>query len=207
MKNFFKSNWLIIVVGLVCALVAAGATFFVTNTAIQESKASALKMAEELKAAGAALVNANTEMAASKEALEKEKALNADLKKMMAAVDVELESLRSSVNAMTLAAAKAVKPKEAKPQEAPHQTRPVKPVAAPVGQRDNHPKPRKEKSTKDKLTVLQNLQADMNKRDNELRERQKKLDEAMSKLATEKRKVILQNSEYRWPHDAVSENK
>lgn len=207
MKNFFKSNLLTIVIGLVCALVAAGATFFVTNTAIQESKASALKMAEELKTAGAVLVNANTEMAATKEALEKEKALNADLKKMMAAVDVELESLRSSVNAMTLAAAKTVKPKEVKSQEAKPQTKPVRPVVASAGQRENHPKPRKEKPIKDKLTVLQNLQADMNKRDSELRERQKKLDEAMSKLATEKRKVILQNSEYRWPHDAVSENK
>ena len=202
MKNFFKSNWLIIVVGLVCASVAAGATFFVANTAVQENKASALKMAEELKTAGALLVNANTEMAATKEALEKEKALNADLKKMMAAVDVELESLRSSVNAMTLAAAKTTKPKEAKPKEAKPQTKPVRAVAASAGQRERHSKP-----GKDKLTVLQNLQADMNKRDSELREKQKKLDEALNKLAAEKRKVILQNAEYRWPHDPVSENK
>jgi uncharacterized membrane protein YraQ (UPF0718 family) len=187
MKDFFKANWLAIAICLVYTLIAAGVAVYFVKSSAQESKAALLKVTEELKIANDSLEKSNTELTTTKEDLDKEKALTGDQKKMMAESNDELEKLRGSLKAATVIAAKTAKPNTRSGS------------ALPVCQES--------KANRDKLTALKKLQADINRRDGELREKQKKLDETMNKLADEKRKLIMQNSEYRWPHNTAPMSK
>lgn len=192
MKDFFKSNWIAITICLVCALLATGGAIFFVKKAAQESHAASLKAAEELQAAGAAVEKANAEVVTIKEAWEKEKSLNGDLKKMVAEADSELDKLRNSLKTIATSAAKTPKPTTPKPTVA----------KAPVSTSTPECRPSAPAFSQNKIRALQNLQADMNRRDKELKEKQKRLDEIAENVAREKRKVTLQNTEYRWPHDA-----
>lgn len=189
MPNFLKTNLIAIVVCLVCTLIAAGAAVYFVKQATQESKAAAVKMAEELKVAEASLAKSNTEAASLKEALDKEQALNAELKKAMAESELELEQLRGSLRAATSAASRISKANTAKTQRS-------------SGCREGTAK-----SSKERLSALQKKEAEILSRENELKEKQRKLDESQNKHAAEKRKLMLQNSEYRWPHAAEPANK
>lgn len=193
MKNFFKSNWIAITVCLVCALAATGGAMFFVKKSAQDHHAASLKSAEDLQAAAISLEKANAETAIIKEAWEKEKALNGDLKKMIADADSELDKLRNSLKTIASSgASKTPKPAVARPPAV---------AAAPEC------RPAEAKFSPNKIRALQNLQADLNRRDKDLKEKQKRLDEAMENVAREKRKVTLQNSEYRWPHDAEAARK
>jgi len=189
MPNPLKAHWIPITVCLVCSLIAAGAAVYFVKQATQESKAAAVKMTEELKSAEASLAKSNSEAASFKEALDKEQAINTDLKKAMAEAELELEQLRGSLRAATSAAARISKASTAKTQQ-------------PSGCREGTAK-----SGKAQLSALQKKEAEILSRENELKEKQKKLDETQNKLAAEKRKLMLQNSEYRWPHPAEPANK
>lgn len=189
MNNFFKANWIAITVCLVYSLLATGGAVFLVKKSAQENQAASLKAAEQLQTAEASLERANAEAAKAKEAWEKEKALNDNLKKIIAEAEMELEKLRISLKTATTGGAKS---KVAKP-----------PTSAAA---QNCP-PSDSKFSKNKIRALQNLQLDVRRRDKELKEKQKKLDEAMENVAREKRKVTLQNTEYRWPHPAEPEKK
>ncbi|MFA7242931.1 MAG: hypothetical protein WC091_22725 [Sulfuricellaceae bacterium] len=191
MNNFFKSNRIAIAICLVYSLLATGGAAFFIKKSAREHHAASLIAAEKLLAAGASLEQANAEVAKSKEALEKEKALNENLKKMIAENDTELEQLRNTVKTMTASGAKASKSHLAKAPAS---------VAPPVSATPPDCRPSEPKFSKSKIRALQNLQFDIRKRDKELKEKQRKLDEAAESMAREKRKLILQNSEYRWPH-------
>ena len=194
MKNFLKSNWIAITICLVWALLVAGGAFVIIKKSAQEFHADSLKAAGELQTVTAALEKANADAAIVKEAWDKEKALNGDLKKMVAETESELDKLRNSLKAMALNTAK-----------------PSKPVAvaakAPPSTATPECRPSDSTFSKNKVRALQKLQADVNRRDRELKEKQKKMDETMDNVAREKRKLILQNTEYRWPHDAVDPGK
>lgn len=193
MNNFFKANWIAITVCLVYSLLATGGAAFLVKKSAQENHAASLKAAEELQAAGASLEKANAELAKTKEAWDKEKALNDNLKKIIAEAEMELEKLRISLKTVTTGgASKTSKLKVAKtPTSATTQNCPAS----------------DSKFSKNKIRALQNLQLDVRRRDRELKEKQKKLEEAMDNVAREKRKVTLQNTEYRWPHPAEPEKK
>ena len=182
MPNFLKTHWLTLTVGLVCTSVSGAAAFYFVKQTAQESKAVVLKMEETLKASEESLAKSSAETASFKEALSKEKAHPADLKNTMAETETELEQLRGSLKATTLAAAKLSKAKPAKPQSVCHDAN--------------------SKISKERLSALQSQEAELHRRENEFREKQKKLDDALNKLAAEKRKLQLQNTEYRWPHNA-----
>jgi predicted solute-binding protein len=98
---------------------------------------------------------------------------------------------------MTSAASKAAKPQAAKTQ--------TPPVVASTACREKNAAA--EKDIKNQQHALQAFQADVYKRDSELRERQKQLDEALTKLAEEKRKLERERAEYRWPHNGNQSNK
>lgn len=195
MKNFFKSNWIAITVCLVWALLATGGAIFFIKKSAQEHHAASLKMAEELQTTGAALEKAGADAAITKAAWDKEKALNEDLKKMVAEADTELEKLRNTLKTMASSPAKASKPTTTAAATATAAKAPASAATPDCRTNDS-------KFSKSKIKALQNYQADMHRRDKELKEKQQKLDEAMDHVAREKRKLILQNSEYRWPHDA-----
>lgn len=192
MNNFFKSNRIAIAVCLVYSLLATGGAVFFIKKAAQENYAASMKSAEKLMAAGASLEQANAEVAKSKDALDKEKALNENLKKMLAESDSELEKLRSSLKTMTAGSAKPSKSHAAK---TPASDTP------PTSATQPDCRPSEPRFSKNKIRALQNLQLDIRKRDKELKEKQKKMDEAAENMAREKRKLILQNTEYRWPHN------
>lgn len=196
MRTFLKTHWLTITICLAVSLIASGAAFYFVHSTVQDNKAASLKMAEELKTAKTSLMNALTETTMTKGALGKEKTINADLKKAMATCEKELESLRSSLETSTQALLKMQKPKADKPQ-----VRADKPQTRPISTPSKCPESDSGPS-KDQLSALQNLQADVYRRDNELRERQKKLDDDLNKLAAERQKLMLDKSEYRWPHNA-----
>lgn len=197
MLAFFRSRWLAITIGLVSTLVASGAAYYFASLTAHENEAALLKMTEELKTAKGALEKYGTEAAKATAALDKEKALNADLKKMVATAEQERNSLRSSLETMTVTAAKAVKPKAA--------TVKMTPVAATTTCRDKNAAA--EKDIKNQMHALQAFQADVYRRDSELRERQKQLDETLARLAEEKRKLEREKAEYRWPHNGSQGNK
>lgn len=153
-------------------------------------------MKEELDSTKAALETSTQAAIKNKAAWDKEKALNAELKKAMAASDKELENLRASLEHMTQAAAKDLKAKTVKAD-----VQKVKVVSA---------KPTCPKSEpgvgKEQLRALQDFQADLYRRESELRDEAKKIEEERSKLASEKRKLDLDKSEYRWPHNGGTAN-
>jgi DNA repair exonuclease SbcCD ATPase subunit len=191
MLTFLRSHWLAIAICLVYTLIATGTAYYFASSATHENQAAFLKVAEELKTAKGTLEKSNTEAAKAKEALDKEKGLNADLKKMLAEAEQEREGLRNALETMTLTAAKAAKPQAVK-TKAP-------PVVASTACLEKNVAA--EKDIKNQLQALQAFQADVYKRDSELRERQKQLNEALSKLAEEKRKLERERAEYRWPHN------
>lgn len=197
MLTFFRSHWLVIAICLVYTLIATGAAYYFASSATHENQAAFLKVTEELKTAKGTLEKSNMEAAKTKGALAKEKLLNADLKKMLATTEQQRESLHSSLETMTLAATKATKPQAAKTR-----TPPV--VASTACPEKN---PAAEKDIKNQLQALQAFQADVYKRDSELRERQKQLDEALTKLTEEKRKLERERAEYRWPHNGNQTSK
>lgn len=195
MKNFFKSNWIAITACLVSLLLATGGAIFFVKKSTQEHQAASLKAAEELQTAGASLEKANTEVAAIKAALDKEKALNDNLKKIISETEMELEKVRTSLKTM------AASPSSAKASKQAAEKLAAAPPPANAAAQDC--RANASNFSKNKIRALQNLQVDMRRRDSELKEKQKKLDEAMENLSREKRKVTLQNSEYRWPHNAT----
>ena len=159
MNNFFKSNWIAITICLVFALATTGGAVFSINKSTQKHHAAAAKTAAELLEASASLEMAKMEVTKNKNALDKEKALNESLKKMVAETDSELEKLRNLLKTMTPATAKTSKPNAVNPSAnvAPPDCRPTEP-----------------KFTQNKIRALQNLQLDIRKRDKELKEKQKK---------------------------------
>ena len=189
MPNFLKTYSITIAICVVISLIATGAAVYFVKQAAQTSKAASIKLAEELKASETALGKSNTEVASLKGALDKETALNAELKKSMADSDTELQQLRGSLKAATMASAKLANSRIAKTRSS------------------SSCRESTSKSSKDRLSALQKLEADLHRRENELKERQRKLDETVNKLAAEKRKLLLQNSEYRWPHPPEQGNK
>lgn len=197
MLAFFRSRWLAITIGLVSTLVASGAAYYFASLTAHENEAALLKMTEELKTAKGALEKYGTEAAKATAALDKEKALNADLKKMVAAAEQERNSLRSSLETMTVTATKAAKSKAV--------TVKMPPVSATTACRDKNTAA--EKDIKNQMHALQAFQADVYRRDNELRERQKQLDDTLARLAEEKRKLEREKAEYRWPHNGSQGNK
>ena len=197
MLTFFRTHWLVITICLVYTLLATGAAYYFASSAAQENKAALLKVTEELKTAKETLEKSSAEAAKDKVALDKEKALNADLKKMLAAAEQERESLRSSLETMTLAASKAAKPQPS--------TAKTQPVAASTACRDKNAAA--EKDLKNQQSALQAFKADVYKRDSELRERQKQLDETLAKIAEERRKLERDRADYRWPHNGSQSNK
>lgn len=200
MPTFFRTHWLVITICLVYTLVATGVAYYFVSSAAHKDEAALLKAGEELKTAKGTLEKSSAEAAKTKGALDKEKALNADLKKMLATAEQERESLRSSIETMTVAAAKAEKPQAA----AKAKTK-IPPVVASTACREKDSAA--EKDIQNKLRELQAFQADVYKRDSELRERQKQLDEARVKLADEKSKLEQGRAEYRWPHNGKQSNK
>lgn len=196
MRTFLKTHWLTITICLVVSLIASGAAFYFVHAAGQENKASSLKMAEDLKTAMASLANANLSLTKIKVERDKEKAINADLKKAMAASEKEIESLRSSLETSTQALLKAPKPKADKPLVGAEKPQ-ARPASTPQKCRESD-----SGTGKEQLSALQNLQADIYRQENELREKQKKLDADLNKLAAERQKLMLDKSEYRWPHNA-----
>lgn len=215
MNNIFKEHRVAIAVCLVYGMLATGGAVFFIKKAAQENIAASMKSAEKLQAAGASLDQANAETAKYKESLEKEKALNENLKKLIAESDAELEKLRDSIKTMTAATGKQTKPKAA-PSAAAHAESPTTHADSPTARATPPPAAHAERPptnvaspncrtveprfSKNKIRALQNLQVDIRKRDKELKEKQNKLDEAAEHMAREKRKLILQNEEYRWPH-------
>jgi len=197
MLTFFRSHWLVITICLVYTLIATGAAYYFASSAVHKNQASFMKVAEELKITKGTLEKSNMEAAKTKGALNKERALSADLNKMLAAAEQERASLHSSLETMTIAATKAEKPLAAKPK--------TPPVAASTACREKNSAA--EKDIKNQLQGLQAFQADVYKRDSELRERQRQLDEALTKLAEEKRKLERERAEYRWPHNGNQSTK
>lgn len=197
MPTFFRTHWLAITICLVYTLIATGVAYYFVSSAAHENVAAHLKAEEEIKAAKSTLEKSSVEAAKTKGALDKEKALNAELKKMLAATEQERENLRSSLETMTLASSKAAKPQVTKAKTSP--------VVALTACKEKTSAA--EKDIQNQLRALQALQADVYKRDNELRERQKQLDETLAKLAEEKRKLERARAEYRWPHNGTQSNK
>lgn len=189
MRTFLKTHWLTITICLVYSLIASGVAGYFVYSSAQANKVSSLKMAEELKTAKLSLENANMEVSKIKAARDKEKTINTDLKRAMATSEKEIESLRNSLESSTQALLKIPKPKTAQPQ--------ARPVKVQTNCRESN-----SDTSKEQLSALRNLQADIYRQESELRERQKKLDDDMNKLATERDKMMQQKSEYRWPHAA-----
>jgi len=200
MNNLIKEHRATIAICLVFGMLATGGAFFFIKKAAQENVAASIKSAEKLQAASASLDLANAETAKYKESLEKEQALNENLKKLIAESDAELEKLRDSIKTMTAPSGKQAKAKAA-PSPAAHAESPKANTEHPPTQ-VAPPKCRtvEPRFSKNKIRALQNLQVDIRRRDKELKEKQNKLDETAEQMAREKRKLILQNEEYRWPH-------
>lgn len=192
MPTFFRTHWLTITTCLVYTLIATGVSYYFVSSAAHEGEAALQKAEEEITTAKATLEKFSMDAAKAKGALDKEKALNAELKKILAATEQEREGLRGSLETMTLASSKAAKTK-------------TSPVAASTACRDKTAAA--EKDLQNKQRALQALQADVYKRDSELRERQKQLDETLARLAEEKRKLERARAEYRWPHNGTQNNK
>lgn len=197
MLTFFRTHWLVITICLVYTLLATGAAYYFASSAAHENKAALSKVAEELKAAKETLEKSSADAAKNKVALDKEKVLNADLKKMLTAAELERENLRSSLDVMNLAASKAAKPQPG--------TAKTQPAAASTACRDKNAAA--EKDLKNQQSALQAFKADVYKRDSELRERQKQLDETLTKIAEERRKLERERADYRWPHNGSQSNK
>ena len=197
MPTFFRTHWLAITICLVYTLIATGVAYYFASSAVHKNGAVLLKAEEELKTAKDSLGKSSLGETKAKVALDKEKALNAELKKMLTATEQERESLRSSLETMTQASNKPAKPQATKTSAAP--------VAVSTACRDKTAAA--EKDIQNQLRALQALQADVYKRDSELRERQKQLDETLAKLAEEKRKLERARAEYRWPHNGTQSNK
>lgn len=193
-----KTHWRIIAAFFAVILVGTGVAYYFIHAAAQGSEAALAQMKEELDSAKAALETSTQAAIKSKAAWDKEKALNAELKKTMATSDQELQNLRASLEHMTQAAAaakeskaKAVKPTVQKVQVASSKT--------------NCPKS-EPGTNKEQMRALQDFQADLYRRESELRDEAKKLAEERSKLANDKRKLDLDKSEYRWPHNGETGN-
>jgi septal ring factor EnvC (AmiA/AmiB activator) len=197
MLTFFRTHWLVITICLVYTLLATGAAYYFASSAAHENKAAQLKMTEELKAAKETQEKSSTEAVKAKAALDKEKALNTNLKKMLTAAEQERESLRASLETMTLAATKTAKP----------QPRAAKATPAPASTACRDKNAAAEKDLKNQQNALQAFKADVYKRDNELRERQKQLDETLAKIAEERRKIERDRADYRWPHNGSQTTK
>ena len=197
MLTFFRTHWLVITICLVYTLLASGAAYYFASSAAHENKAALLKVTEELKTAKETQEKSSLEAAKSKAALDKEKALNANLKKMLTAAEQERDNLRNSLETMTAAASKV-----AKPQPAAAKT---PPAAASTACREKNAAA--EKDLKNQQNALQAFKTDVYKRDAELRERQKQLDETLAKIAEERRKLERDRADYRWPHNGSQGNK
>lgn len=197
MPTFFRTHWLAITICLVYTLIATGVAYYFVSSAAHQGEAALLKAEEELKTTKDTLGKSSLEAVKAKVALDKEKALNAELKKMLTATEQERESLRSSLETVKLASSKAAKPQATKAKASP--------VVASTTCRDKTSAA--EKDLQNKQRALQAFQADIYKRDSELRERQKQLDETLAKLAEEKRKLESGRAEYRWPHNGTQNKK
>lgn len=197
MPTFFRTHWIAIAICLAYTLIASGGAYYFASSSAHKHEAAMLKMAEELKSAKETQAAANAEALRAKAALGKEKELNASLKIKLATGEQERENMRLSMETMTLDAAKAAKTKTAKTA-----SKPVAPSAACVEK-----KSAAEKAVKEQMRALQAFQADLYARDSALREKQKKLDDTLAKIAEEKRKLEGERAEYRWPHNGSKGSK
>lgn len=189
MLALLRSHWRIITIVLALALLGTGVAYYFVHAAAQGNQEAFAAMKEELESTKAALDKSMQESSKNKAAYAKEKALNADLTKAMAVSDKEVASLRASLETMTQTAAKAEKIKVVKSS-----------VQAPAAV----PKCRKSEPDmgKEQLRALQDFQADLYRRESELREEARKLQEEKNKLADDRHKLNLDKSEYRWPRNA-----
>lgn len=201
MLTFFRSHWLIIVIGLVYSLLVAGVAYYFVSTAANKSKVASLKMADELKTAKNTLEKSATETAKAKEALNNKNLQVSDLEKTLAAAEQERDTLRSSLETMKQTATKPAAPAGKVKVK-------VRKAAAPVPTACQEKESAAARDIKEQMQALQGFQADIYRRDSELREKQKQLDEALTKLqAEEKIRSDREKSEYRWPHNGSKGNK
>lgn len=192
MAAFFRTHWLTLVVGLVCTLVTLGTAAYLSHSAAQAHRATLARMGAELKAAGEAADKSRQESERAALAAAKDKAACAALQSKLTQSEKALADAHASMETMSQALARASKSKEVQ-AKAVAGKRP--PVAA--------PKCKKEVDTRaamEQQRQLQSLQADAYRRDAELTEKQKELDQARSDLADAQRKLDREKAEYHWPH-------
>lgn len=191
MLTFFRTHWLVIAITLSYTLLATGGAYYFVASATHKHETVLLKMAEELKNAKGFVDKSALDTAKIKNELNKEKTLNTELSKTLTETEQQRESLRSSLEAMTVAANKNKNALAAKATSAPA-------IASRVCKEKNVAA---EKNLKNQMQALQAFQADVYKREAALRERQKQLEETLQKLAEERRKIEQERAEYRWPHN------
>jgi chromosome segregation ATPase len=184
MLTFFRSHWLPITASFAFVLVTLGAAFYFVHTSSQDSRMALAKIGVELKAVSEAAEKSKLQLEQAKLDLSKEKALEAALKSRLAESEKRVTDLQASITTMTETLTKASK--------------------TDLHRANSHPGPTakyKEADIRANREKSQKLQAEISWRDTELRERQKRLDEALAALADERRKRDRIRSEYHWPHN------
>jgi hypothetical protein len=190
MRDFLKNNWKLLAGNLAFVLLALGGAFFWIHSASKSHQAEIDTVNEELEGIKSSSGKAQLELVKLKTAYEKEKAASAEEHKKSAAAGAEINALKRSL-AEAAEAAKKTPPAAQCPK--PQQIA-AKPLNCP--KIDDEPR-------QAQLRALQNLQSDIYRRENELREKQRKLDEIQKQVAAERHKLGLEKNEYRWPREPV----
>ncbi|MDP2828020.1 MAG: hypothetical protein Q8O37_05380 [Sulfuricellaceae bacterium] len=190
MRDYLKNNWRLLAGNLALVLLALGGAFFWVHSASKANQAEIDTVKEEMDDIKSSSGKAQLELVKLKGAYEKEKTVAAELQKKSAAAGDEIAALKRSLAEAT-EAAKKIPP----PLQCP---KPKTIAAAPLNCPKIDDEPRQAQ-----LRALQNLQSDIYRRENELREKQRKLDETQKQIAAERHKLGLEKNEYRWPREPV----
>lgn len=190
MRDFLKNNWKLLAGNLAFVVLTLVGAFFWVNSASKSHQTEIDTVNEELEEVKTSSGKAQLELLKLKGAVEKEKIATADLQKKAAAAGDETAALKRSL-AEAMEAAKKTPPAAQCPKP---QIIAAKPLNCP--KIDDEPR-------KEQLRALQNLQSDIYRRENELREKQRKLDETQKQVAAERHKLGLEKNEYRWPREPV----
>lgn len=184
MLTFFRSHWLPITASFAFVLVTLGAAFYFVHTSSRDSRMALAKIGVELKAVSEAAEKSKLALEQAKIDLNKEKALGASLKTRLAESEKQVADLQASITTMTETLTKASKANSPRTNAS---------LCPPLKCKESDSRAYRER--------WQKAQAEISWRDTELRERQKKLDEAVAALADERRKRERSRSEYHWPHN------
>ena len=188
MRDYLKNNWKLLAGNLAVVLLALGGAFFWVHSATSTHQTEIDTVNEELEDIKSSSGKAQLELVKLKSAVEKEKNTAAESQKKSAAAGDEIAALKRSLAEATEAAKKVPLPLQC--------PKPKAIAAAPLNCPKIDDEPRKEQ-----LRALQNLQSDIYRRENELREKQRKLDDTQKQIAAERHKLGLEKNEYRWPRE------